>query len=187
MADRAIARRYARAFIDVAAEQGSIDTFGSDLHRVLDASRSGASALFRTLSNPVFTKQERKAALDAILPRLSVHPLVRNLLHLLIDNGRFAALADIAEIYGELADERANRARVLVETAEPMTPQLEAEVRAALERVTGKQVVLETRVNPELIGGVVAYVGGKVYDASVRARLQDIKQRLISAQLPAEA
>ena len=64
---------------------------------------------------------------------------------------------------------------------------MESEVRIALEKITGKQVVLQPNVDEALIGGLVARVGGTVYDASIRTRLNDIKQRLTSTQVPAEA
>jgi F-type H+-transporting ATPase subunit delta len=187
MADRTVARRYARAFIEIADEHGAIDRLNGELEAFLASSRAEGGELFNALANPVFTVAERIAVLQAVLPRLRVHPLTSNLLCLLVEKGRFSNIPEITEIFGSLADERAGRARVLVETAEPMSAQLEAEVRAALERVTRKQVVLETHVDKSLIGGMVAHVGSKVYDASVRARLEDIRQRLIAGQVPAEA
>jgi F-type H+-transporting ATPase subunit delta len=187
MGDRSIARRYAKALIDVAGEANQVEAITNDLARLAEASRNNGGELFHALSNPVFTVDERKHVLDAVLSRLGVQRTTRNVLMLLLDKGRFNALPEVAEEYAAMADSRANRARVVVETAEPMSPQLEAEVRASLERVTGKAVVLQTRVNPDLIGGMVARVGSKVYDASIRARLEDIRQKLVRAQLPAEA
>jgi F-type H+-transporting ATPase subunit delta len=93
----------------------------------------------------------------------------------------------IAQAYRAQADERAGRVKVSVTTAEPMSPQIEAEVRTALEASTGKTVTLEAHVDPDLIGGMVARVGGKVYDSSIRTRLLDIRQSLIVSRSPAEA
>ena len=96
-------------------------------------------------------------------------------------------LVDHRSLHGELADAKAGRIRVTVETAEPMTPQVQAEVQAALARATGKDVILRTQVVPELIAGLVARVDGKVYDSSLRTRLQSLKQALIASPLVAEA
>jgi F-type H+-transporting ATPase subunit delta len=187
MADRKIARRYAKAFLDVAQEADATDWLLRDVVAFAAVANQNGGELYDALSNPVFKVEERKAVLGAVLAKLESHPLARNLLMLLIEKGRFAELQFIAEAYGDMADERAGRVKVVVETAAPITGGLEAEVRAALERTTGKQVILETRTNPALIGGMVARVGSKVYDASVRSRLDDIRRRLIEAQVPAES
>jgi len=187
MADRSIARHYAQAFIELAEENGEIAQAGKELGQALEALGSHGGELFATLSNPVFTLKERRAVLEAVVPRLKVGHFVRNLLFVLLEKGRFSLLPEVVELYNGYADEKAGRARVLVETAEPLTPQLEAEVIAALQQATGKHVLIETRVDPSLIGGMVARVGGTVYDASLRTRLENIKQRLLSATTPAEA
>ncbi|MBW1878415.1 MAG: ATP synthase F1 subunit delta [Deltaproteobacteria bacterium] len=187
MADRSIARRYARAFFELAEEVDQVAQVGNELTSALDGLRSHDGELFAALSNPVFTLAERRDVLEQVVPRLNVGYLARNLLFVLLEKGRFRLLPEVVELYNGYADEKAGRARVLVETAEPLTPQLETEVIAALQQVTGKHVLIETRVDPSLIGGMIARVGGTVYDASVRTRLQNIKQRLLSAATPAEA
>lgn len=184
MADLAIARRWAAAFLDIAAETGSIDALGAELAAV-DSAFRGAG--IEALSNPVFTHAERREVLDAILKKAKVGGMTANLLRLMLDKGRFAILPQVVQVYQANADERAGRTRVVVETAFPLTPQLEGEIRAALEKATGATVVLEARVNESLIGGLVARVGSKVYDASVRTRLRDLQHRLTSSQVPAEA
>ncbi len=187
MANRSVARRYARAFIELAAEQGVVEEIDQELTRVGAAFRGESAPLYEVLANPIFTLQERRAILGDLLPRLDLRDLTQHLLQLILEKGRFDLLHEISEVYTTYADERAGRARVLVTTAEPLTPQLEAEVRAALEQVTGKQVLMDTRVDPDLIGGMIARVGDKVFDASVHTRLQNIKQRLLSGHVPAEA
>ena len=101
----------------------------------------------------------------------------------MLDKGRLSSLPELVEAYREMADAKAGRARVAVETAEPLSAELEAEVRKSLEKVTGKTVILDVSVNTALIGGMVARVGGKVYDASVRARLEQLRQTLLRTPL----
>ncbi len=185
MGDRTAARRYARAFLELAESNGNTDRLVKDLTDLTAALRG--TELWTVLCSPVFSVEERKSVLKAVSPRLGLQPLTENLLNLALDKGRFGDLPEITAAFNEMADEKANRARVVVETAEPLTPQLESEIKAALGRITGKQVVLQPVVKPELIGGMVARVGSRVYDASVRSRLEDIRQKLISAQVPAEA
>lgn len=187
MADRSLARRYARAFIDLAEEQGSVEDLGSELAKAVSAFKAHDSMLLEALANPVYTVDERRRVLDEVLPRLGLSPMTNNLLKLLLQKGRFGIIELVEEAYRDSADERAGRVRVVVETAEPLTPQLEAEVRASLEGVTGKTVLLDTRVDPALIGGMIARVGGKVYDASVRNRLHQLRQTLLEQTTAAEA
>jgi F-type H+-transporting ATPase subunit delta len=187
MADRSIARRYARAFIELAEEAGAVEAGGADLDRALAAVRAHDDQLLQPLSNPVFTHEERSGVLQAVVPKLGVGALTRNLLFVLLDKGRFGLLPEVVQVFHEFADEKAGRVRVLVQTAAPLTPQLETEVIAALEKVTGKDVIIETQVDERLIGGIVARVGSVVYDASIRTRIENIKQRLLSTRTPAQA
>lgn len=183
MAERAAARRYAAAFLSLAAELDQVEALGKDLDSALEAARSDGGILLRVLSNPVFTGDERRAVLDALLPQMGLQPMTANLLKLMVDRGRFGALPDLVAIYHDEADALAGRLRVQVSTADPLTPELERDIRAALQASTGKQIVLDTDVDPSLIGGLVARVEGKVYDASVRARLDALKHRLITGQV----
>jgi F-type H+-transporting ATPase subunit delta len=178
-----VARRYAQALVEVAAEANAVDPIANDLHRVVGLLDANEGQLRAALCSPVFTAEERSSVLAAVLPRLSLHPLAANLLRLINDNGRFAVMPDIAEAYLQLADERAGRQQVEVTTAEPMTPQVEAEVRAALQKATGKTVRLSTKVDPSLLGGLVAKVGGTVYDSSIRTRLEQLKHNLIAQEV----
>ncbi|MCO4744279.1 MAG: ATP synthase F1 subunit delta [Proteobacteria bacterium] len=184
MANLATARRWAQAFLDLAAEEGKIDAMGAELASAWSLFEGDAT---NALSNPVFTQDERRKALDALIAKGKISGLTANLLRLMLEKGRFGLLGDVAAVYRENADERAGRVRVVVETAFPLTPQLEGEIRSSLEKVTGRSVVLEPLVDPSLIGGLVARVGSKVYDASVRTRLRDLSHRLTSSQVPAEA
>jgi F-type H+-transporting ATPase subunit delta len=189
MADRTAARRYAQAFLTLASETDAVVRLGEDLDEVLAACRAADGLLLRVLSNPVFTSAERRAVIDATVGQLGLDldPFTVNLLRLLSDRGRFAILPDLIGFYHEGADDLAGRLRVEVTTAEPLTQELAAEIRGALERSTGRDVVLERQVDPALIGGIVARVGGKVYDASIRTRLASLKETLILGSSVAEA
>ena len=111
MADRAVARRYAQAFIELAGDKKA-DSFGEELAGFLAIAQANEGALFKALANPVFTLTERRAALDAVLKKLKLNKLTSNLLKLMLEKGRFGILPDVVEAYGELADARAGRAAV---------------------------------------------------------------------------
>ena len=187
MADGSLARRYARALVELGREGNNVDELGRDLDRFHDVLLVGGADLQVALGNPAVTGLEKKAVVEALLQRVDLHPLSKNFLRLLVDKTRFGILADIRREYRALADEIANRARAVVTTAEPASAALTAQVRGALTKATGKDVQVEFKVDPTLLGGVVAQVGGTVYDASVRSRLKSIQQALVRGSTPGEA
>jgi len=187
MANEQIARRYAQAMVDVTAEAGVVDAVADELSGFDDVLAANDHQLGAALQSPVFTVEERRAVLDAVLPKLDLNPLTVNLLRLLNDNGRLGILGEIAAAYRDLADERAGRVRVVVKSAEPLTDAMAADVKQALEATTGKTVVIDAEVDPSLIGGLVARVGSIVYDSSLRTRLQNIKGALLAGAPVAQA
>ena len=116
--------------------------------------------------------------LDAVLGRLGLNEIVGNFLRLVLDKGRMAFFDDMVRAYGELADEHAGRVRAAVVTARPVDDDLRAAVREALERATGRTVVVRYEVDANIIGGMVARVGDTVYDASVAGRLEELSLAL---------
>ncbi|MEN0067346.1 MAG: ATP synthase F1 subunit delta [Myxococcota bacterium] len=185
--EQSVARRYAQAMVEVAAEADLVDQVAEQLTGFEQVLKDHDGALGDALQSPVFTVDERRKVLDAVFPKLDLPTLTQNLIRLLNDNGRMGILGDITEAYRELADERAGRVRVQVTSAEPLTEALEADVKAALEASTGKTVVIESLVDPSLLGGLVARVGSIVYDSSLRTRLQNIKGALLAGAPVAQA
>lgn len=187
MSDITVARRYAGAMIDVAAEQDAIEEVGKNLAAFQDLLQDNEGQLYSALCTPIFSGEERKAVLEALLPKLGMHGLTNNFIQLVNSKSRLYAIGDIAKVYSELADERAGRVTVQVTTAEAMSDTIAAEVRKAMTEATGKEVVLQADVDPSLIGGMIARVGGKVYDSSIRSRLRDLERTLVANQGPAQA
>ncbi len=187
MPEHSVARRYAEALIDVASEAKAADQVGTDLIAFTALLDAGDGQLRHALCTPLFSSAERSAVIDDLLPKLKLHQLTNNFLQLVNTKGRMAVVGDIAEVYGRLADERAGRIKVFVTTAEPMSDAMAAEVKDAMSKTTGKDVIIEASVDASLIGGMIAKVGGKVYDSSIRSRLAQIKQQLIHAQTVAQA
>jgi F-type H+-transporting ATPase subunit delta len=187
MGDRTAARRYAKAFIALATETDSVEALAIELDRVEAACLTNDRELYLALCNPGFTLEERVAVVGAVAKQIKLSTHTTNLLKLLIEKQRFASVFDIVELFRERADALAGRVRVQVTTADAMSKKLEAEVKSSISTLTGKEVLLETSIDPSLIGGLVARVGDTVYDASIKARLSDLKHRLIHAQAPVEA
>lgn len=177
MLEGSIARRYAKALLELARDEGLVDRIGEDLTRF---TRHTEGEFAGVMSNPVFTHTERRASLDRIIPGLALHGLTVNFLRLLLDKDRFGALLDILREYRALADTEAGRVRATVTTASELSPRMRDQVAEALAVSTGKKVVLETKVDPSLLGGMVARVGSRVFDASLRSRLERLQIELVT-------
>lgn len=180
MADGSLARRYAKALIELGDEHTAVVRIADDLHTFAEVLDLDGGALRAAMENPGFSIGERRAVLDAVLPKLGQHALVSNFIKLLLDKNRFTVLPEITRAYDAMADERAGRVRATVTTAHELSPAMAAEVEASLTASTGKTVVVRFDTDPSLIGGIVAKIGDLVIDASVRARLDQVRQQLLS-------
>jgi F-type H+-transporting ATPase subunit delta len=175
-----LARRYARALLDIGIAKGSYEQLGRDLDE-LAALYSGSRDLTEALTNPVFPMARRRAVLEAVLERAAVSPVTRNFVLLLLERERFPYLPAIARELRVMVDERAGRVRAVVTSARPLSPENVASIQAALEKVSGKKVLLEKKEDPALLGGVVAKVGDVVYDGSVRTQLESMRERFLAS------
>lgn len=182
MASSSIARRYARALSALGLEDGQIEAYGDELQRVVQAN-AASDELRDFWSNPVHSRQNRLAAVDALASELKLSAPVINLLRLLVERGRMAELEMINREYAVLVDEHVGRVRAVITSATALPESLTDELSSVLQKATGRQIVLETRVDPSLIGGVVAQVGSTVLDGSIRAQLASMKDELERAPL----
>jgi len=172
-----IARRYARALLELAVDANAEDAFAEQLRAL--AQVVGQSPDLRTLlADPAFSREQRQQALDAIAGSLNLAPPVANLARLLIDRERATDLGQIAQIYGELDDERSGRARAQVRAATPLSPEQLREIEGALSKAMRKAVTVEARVDPQLLGGAVAQVGSFLFDGSIKGQLRELRREL---------
>ena len=174
-----VARRYARALFDLGSDRGKYEAFGAELE-ALAATYQSSPELRQTLENPVFKLDQRRGILEKILPRVAPTAEVRSFALLLLERGRINTLPAIARSYKELVDEKLGRVQATVTSAKPLDPTTATQVQRALERRTGKKVVLTTAVDPNLIGGIVARVGDLVFDGSLKSRLEGLRTRILN-------
>ena len=173
-----VARRYAKALFDLAVEQGQVEPLSEEIARLRGALEE-TPELGQLLANPVYTRAERKEIADEVLRGgLGLSEPLRNLVAILIDNGRVRGIAEIAGRYKEMADEAAGRAEVVVRSASPVSEADRARLAEGLSRVTGKKVAVQVEIDPSLIGGLSARVGGLVFDGSIRAQLEALEEEL---------
>jgi F-type H+-transporting ATPase subunit delta len=172
-----LARRYARALMQIGSEQGNYEQLGAELRSLGQAYRS-SKELETALTNPAFPRAERERILVALLERLGASPIVVNVTRLLLERERAGAIPDISRELDAMIDEKIGRVAAVITSATPLSGQQQAAVIAALEKLSGRTVSAETRHDPELLGGVVAQVGDVVYDGSLRTQLHQMRHRL---------
>jgi F-type H+-transporting ATPase subunit delta len=178
MVTGSIARRYAKAMLAIGVREKTYDSLGRELDRAAET-LAQSPELSGVLTNPIFPLEKRRQVLDDLARRLALSPVVRNFVMLLLDKGRIGALPDIARAHRALVDDHAGRARATVTTASPIDPTLESRLKTALEKQSGKTVILEKREDPSILGGVVTQLGDLVFDGSVRSQLAKIREELL--------
>ncbi len=174
-----VSRRYAKAIFAIAVDKGNFELLGRQLSELAELWKDSPE-LRQTLENPVFKLSQKRAVLQGLMPRVAPARPVQSLALLLLERGRIASLPAVARAYEEMCDDKLGRVRARVLSARPLDIASETEVRKALERRTGKKVIMTTVVDPALISGVVAHVAGMVLDGSVASRLSNLRHRLLN-------
>ena len=173
----AIARRYAGAIFDIAVKQNTLDQTLSDVQEI--ARLFSKHSLAYLLREPNIPAERKEAAIRQALAS-KVLPTSLNLALLVVQRGLVELMPNIARELHQLVLDYKNEATAQVTTATKLDKSTQRQVQQALERMTGKKIVLETRVQPNILGGVVARVGDKVIDGSVERRLKLLQQQLLT-------
>lgn len=171
-----LAARYAKALIDIAKEQNSLDAVLNDMNLVLKTVKSSKEFAI-TMQSPIIKGDKKLEILKAVF---GAHLQKETTLFfdLIINKGREANLAEIAEAYIKQYNQLKHINTVKVTTAAPMDEEMKQFILAKVKQeVNGQEVNLETSVQPELIGGFVLQVGDKLFDASVRRDLNDVQNQ----------
>src|SRR5262245_2432892 len=181
MSNKSAANRYARAVLDVAikekADLEQIEREFAGFSALLDAQ----PVLKKVLLNPAVPVPRKRAAMTALLAQLKLSSIVSKLLVLLAERDRLILMPDLVDAYRDrLADHR-KVVRAEITSATPLAPERVRQIQKSLADVTGRSVTIQTRVDPTIVGGLVAKVGSVVYDASVTRQLEKLKQRLIES------
>lgn len=176
-----IARRYAKALLAIGVENKQFERFGKELDNFA-AVLTGSKELRDVLANPSQPLSKRRAIVEALIKKMRPSPTVQSFLLLLMDRSRIGYLPSIAREFQAMADKHAGRVRTKVTSAFKLDLGTVTRLKKALEKKTGKQVILEQKVDPDLIGGVVAQVGSYVYDGSIRTTLTQMRQSLLEGK-----
>ncbi|MBS1152581.1 MAG: synthase subunit delta [Myxococcaceae bacterium] len=175
MVNVSIARRYARALLE--ASGAAADQVLAELQGFVLTLES-SSELKDVISNPAYSRAQRQAILEGLLAARPLNVALANTLRLLNDRNRLSHVGDIARVYRDLVDVRMGRVRGKVTSATALDAgQLKA-LEDSLQKLTQRDVLLETTVDKQLLGGLTAQVGSVVYDGSLRNQLQQLAREL---------
>jgi F-type H+-transporting ATPase subunit delta len=178
----AVSTRYAKALVEVVTEPDSgIDpqTAMQQL-RQMAAMISESHDLKNALLTPAVSPSRKRAVIAKLTGPLNIHVKVRNFLYVVIDHRRVHEIPSIVEAFEALLDQHLGFIRADVSSAKPLSDAQKAALEVELSRVSGKKAKLNFEMDPALVAGVVARVGSKVYDGSVRGQLERLRATLLS-------
>ena len=178
MSRRTTAAREARALLDVATRTSDPDRVGAELDTLAEAMRTQPD-VERLLLHAGITVPQKQDALNALSARLGFTPVVSRLLSVLAERDRLSVVPDLAAAYKARLYERKNTVAAEITTAVPLEAAIVDRLGHALAEASGKQVIVSARVDPSIVGGVVARVGSTVYDGSVTTQLALMRRKLV--------
>lgn len=176
-----ISLRYAHAFAAVVAAQKLNAAAARQQLNDFNATFQGSQELREVLVNPAITGDQKLKVLDAIAARIGIMPQVRNFLAVIMDRQRFAELSEIIDEYHVIADEDAGFTDAEITSARALDGAGRAQLEEQVSKLVGGRVRATYKEDPTLLGGAVVRVGSTVYDGSIRAQLEQLKQKLVSA------
>lgn len=176
MTEGSLARRYTKALFQLAREAAQEEAVGVEIEQFYsDYSRSDLQPV---LTNPAFPVDTRKQILDQVAKSQGLSSLTVKFLSLLLERDRLGHLPGIVSCYRRLLNEAKGRVDAKVLSATALEPAMVEGVRGQLGAISGKQVMLQQIVEPDLLGGLQVELEGKIYDGSLRTQLEKMKQRI---------
>ena len=172
-----MASRYATAVFELARDSNAVDEVMADLDR-FDALIAESPDLLRLVRSPVFTVEQQQGALVAVLDRAGISGIAANFVRLVTANRRLFAVRDMVRALRALVAQYKGEVTAHVTVAETLADRHLAALKDALKSVTGKDVTLDIKVEPAIIGGLVVKVGSRMVDTSLKTKLNSIKHAM---------
>ncbi len=173
---RVSGKRYGQAIFELARDQGETGEWGDDLAMVAEVFQDPEFAELLKQAN--VSAEDKRQAVETVLA--GVRPLVRNMVHLLVSRGLVDTIADACEEYGVLLDQHRGRQRVEVTTAVALSPEETGRITDFVASLVQREVVVTSRVDEDILGGLVIQIGDRLLDGSTRARLNTLRERVHS-------
>ena len=175
------APRYARAFAEV-AESARLDPNAAEQQmRDFSDALSTSRELREYLENPSVEAARKLGVIDALAPRIGMYAQVRNFIAVIVDHHRLGELDEIVTEFRRIIDERSGVAEARITSARPLDGGTRAELEQQISKLTGGPIRASYAEDPNLLGGAVVEIGSTIYDGSLRAQLDQLKNRLVNA------
>jgi len=172
--------RYARALFELAAEAGALKPVESDVD-TLGAALAESGELRAALKSPVYTAGDKAAALNALAGKLGLGELTARFVAVAARNGRAGDLEDAVRAFKALAARERGEVSAGVISADALTQAQLKELKAALKTALGKDVDIRTQVRPDILGGLIVKVGSRMFDSSLRTKLEGLRKTMKEA------
>jgi F-type H+-transporting ATPase subunit delta len=176
-----IALRYAHAFASVVASQKLDAEAAQQQLGDFRATFEGSRELREVLAAPAITREQKLKVLDAIAGKIGMVPQVRNFVAVIMDHDRLSDLGEILDEYHTVADEDAGLSEAEIVSAHALNEEDRSALEAQVAKLAGGKIRATYTEDASLLGGAVVRIGSTVYDGSIRAQLERLKQRLVSA------
>lgn len=177
MRNEILARRYAKAMFVVGSEDGTLEEFAEGLETFAELYKT-LPEMEDALSNPIYPVDVRLQVMQKMAAKVGVGKTMARFLDLLVEKGRATLIPEIAESFQVMVDEERGVCQGVVTTASELNAELQDKTRETLEKLTGRQVVLKSEVDPSIIGGIIAKVGDLVLDASIKTQIDGLKDTI---------
>lgn len=177
MSVSALTRRYAKALVELGVEQQAVEAYGDELASV-KVVLAQEELLRQLLESPTLTQGKKEAMLADLCKLLEVSDGMERFLGVLLSKGRLCFLGQIEEKYRALADELSGIMSAKITAATALDDAQQQAIATSLEKQTGKQVAVTVQVDPSLIGGLKAEIGGRLFDGSIITQLKRIEESL---------
>lgn len=175
MSNNRAAYRYAKAVLSLSEDQKNSEETYANM-QLIATTITDSDKLQMVLESPIIKSEVKKNALLAIF-KDNINAISKKLIDLLIENKRLSDFGSVASQYISLYDSLMGKEKAVVTTAIPLTAELNKQVLAKINELTGKEALLSSIVNPDIIGGFILRVGDIQYDASIANKLNVLKRQ----------
>ncbi len=178
MRNTILARRYAKALFSLGKEQTKTEEYSAMLNNIAALYEESAARLGDAVTNPMYPLDVRQKVMAKIAELIQADAIMTSFLNLLIEKKRADILPDIAYQMQVMVDKDQNISHGSIVSAIELDSSLLGKIQTTLEKLTGNRVILETQVDPSIIGGIIAKVGDLVLDGSIKTQLNGLKESI---------
>jgi F-type H+-transporting ATPase subunit delta len=173
-----VAKKYAKALIEIGQEENRYREMGREL-RNISAVFADNPELKRFAINPMYKLEDRQGLIEKVANAIEIYPVVKKFLAILVETRGIGIVEDISSAYSKMEDELSDIIKVNIESAIDLDEGRLKEIQKRLHEITKKEVAIVIEKNPALIGGLVFKIGNTIFDGSIKNQLQRVKEKII--------